>query len=56
MPNRRLFLACLLFGGVALSDVGADAAQRVVSGLDKKAEAFLVEMSPQWLTDLTSRF
>jgi cytochrome c-type biogenesis protein len=28
----------------------------IVSGLDKRLESFLVENSPQWLTDLTTRF
>jgi len=39
------------FGGL-LAVIGL----AIVSGLDKKAETFLVETSPQWLTDLTSRF
>jgi hypothetical protein len=28
----------------------------IVSGLDKRLESFLVENSPQWLTDLTTWF
>jgi hypothetical protein len=28
----------------------------VMTGLDKRFEAFLVDQSPQWLTDLTTRF
>jgi cytochrome c biogenesis protein CcdA len=28
----------------------------IVSGLDKEVETLLVEISPQWLTDLTTRF
>ena len=28
----------------------------VLSGYDKKAEAFLVDASPDWLTELTTRF
>jgi hypothetical protein len=28
----------------------------IVSGLDKRLESILVENSPQWLTDLTTRF
>jgi cytochrome c-type biogenesis protein len=28
----------------------------VLSGYDKQAEAYLVEMSPDWLTELTTRF
>ena len=28
----------------------------IVGGLDKKVETFLIEMSPQWLTELTSHF
>jgi hypothetical protein len=28
----------------------------VATGADKKLEAFLVEASPQWLTNLTTRY
>jgi hypothetical protein len=28
----------------------------VISGADKALEAFLVEVSPEWLTSLTTRF
>jgi hypothetical protein len=28
----------------------------VITGLDKTVETVLVEASPQWLTDLTTRF
>jgi cytochrome c-type biogenesis protein len=28
----------------------------VISGADKALEAFLVEVSPEWLTNLTTRF
>ena len=28
----------------------------IVSGLDKEVETLLVEISPRWLTDLTTRF
>ena len=28
----------------------------VLSGYDKQAEAYLVETSPDWLTELTTRF
>jgi hypothetical protein len=28
----------------------------IVSGLDKRFEAFLVEHSPGWLTELTTRY
>lgn len=28
----------------------------VLSGLDKRVETLLVDKSPQWLTDLTTRF
>jgi cytochrome c-type biogenesis protein len=38
--------------GILLIAVGG----LVVSGLDKVVESRLVEMSPQWLTDLTTRF
>lgn len=43
--------AKIAFGGL-LAVIGL----AVLSGFDKKAETFLVEMSPQWVTDLTSRF
>jgi cytochrome c biogenesis protein CcdA len=43
--------AKIAFGGLFVA-IGL----AIVSGLDKKVETFLVEMSPQWLTDLTSRF
>lgn len=39
------------FGGL-LAVVGL----AIASGIDKKAEVFLVETPPQWLIDLTSRF
>jgi sulfite exporter TauE/SafE len=38
--------------GVAFVLVGA----AIVTGIDKKLETTLVEASPQWLTDLTTRF
>lgn len=38
--------------GVAFVLIGA----AIVSGTDRKIEAALVEASPQWLTDLTTRF
>jgi cytochrome c-type biogenesis protein len=38
--------------GIAFVLVGAS----IVSGLDKQMEAALVESSPQWLTELTTRF
>jgi len=38
--------------GVLLVAVGL----LVATGADKKVEAFLVEASPQWLTDLTTRY
>jgi len=31
-------------------------ARAVVSGLDKRIETLVVDHSPQWLTDLTSRY
>jgi cytochrome c biogenesis protein CcdA len=49
----------LLAGGSAKSAFGgllAAIGLAIVSGLDKKVEGVLVETSPQWLTDLTSRF
>ena len=38
--------------GAALAAIGA----LILSGLDKRLEAWLVEASPQWLTELTTRF
>ena len=38
--------------GVLLIGIGA----AVATGLDKRIETVLVEASPQWLTDLTTRF
>jgi cytochrome c biogenesis protein CcdA len=38
--------------GAALIVIGI----AIVSGADKKIEAILVEVSPQWLTELTTRF
>lgn len=43
-------------GKAALGVLLALAGVLVVSGLDKKIEAALVAASPQWLTDLTTRF
>jgi cytochrome c biogenesis protein CcdA len=42
----KLFLGLLL----ALSGI------LVLSGYDKQAEAYLVDTSPDWLTELTTRF
>ncbi len=42
--KAALGIMLVLFGGL------------VVSGFDKKAEALAVELSPQWLTELTTRF
>lgn len=38
--------------GIVLVAVGV----LILTGLDKRLEAFLVEASPDWLTDLTTRF
>ncbi len=38
--------------GVLLVVLGA----AIVSGLDRRLETALVDASPQWLTDLTTRF
>ena len=38
--------------GITLVAVGV----LVLSGLDKRVETVLVEVSPAWLTDLTTRF
>src|SRR5262249_45580236 len=38
--------------GVSLILIG----EAVATGLDKRIETGLVEVSPQWLTDLTTRF
>jgi cytochrome c-type biogenesis protein len=38
--------------GIAFVLIGAS----IVTGIDKRIETALVEASPQWLTDLTTRF
>ena len=38
--------------GVVLVAIGV----LILSGLDKRVEAILVEASPAWLTELTTRF
>ena len=38
--------------GVAFIVIGV----AIVSGTDKRIEAFLVDASPQWLTELTTSF
>ena len=38
--------------GIAFVVIGAS----IVSGADKQIETALVEASPQWLTDLTTRY
>src|SRR5262249_15971978 len=48
-PPRPGVKAALGFGMVAIGAV-------VMAGLDKRVEAALVVASPQWLTDLTTRF
>jgi cytochrome c-type biogenesis protein len=44
------------FGKYALGGLMMVLGIFVLSGLDKSLEAFLVQASPDWLTDLTSRF
>ncbi|MBI3434612.1 MAG: sulfite exporter TauE/SafE family protein [Proteobacteria bacterium] len=41
---------------VALGALLAAAGILILSGLDKRLEAILANLSPQWLTDLTTRF
>jgi cytochrome c biogenesis protein CcdA len=55
MRWRASLLAMGRTGKVALGVVLATAGLLVLSGLDKRAEAFLVEASPTWLTALTTR-
>jgi cytochrome c-type biogenesis protein len=45
MHARMLFAIVLIAFGII-----------VVTGLDKRIETFAVNESPQWLTDLTTRF
>lgn len=54
MPNRRLFLACLVFSGVALANIGAYAAQRVsftraaFAAAQKAGKPILVDITAPW--------
>ena len=40
----------------ALSALGLGPRERVAVYLDKRVETFLVDLSPAWLTELTTRF
>jgi hypothetical protein len=48
--SAGLYLKAAL--GIAFVVIGAS----IVTGADRQIEAALVEASPQWLTDLTTRF
>jgi len=54
MPNRRLFLACLVFSGVALAHIGAYAAQRIAftpeafAAAQKSSKPILVDITAPW--------
>jgi hypothetical protein len=43
-------------GKIALGSILVVMGALVLSGLDKQVETFLVNSSPHWLTDLTTRF
>lgn len=54
MLNRRLLLACLLFGGVVFISIGADAAQRIsftatgFAAAQKAGKPILVDITAPW--------
>jgi thioredoxin 1 len=54
MPNRRLFLACLVFSGVALANIGAYAALRIgftseaFASAQKAGKPILVDITAPW--------
>ncbi len=56
MPSNNTVMSAGHFAkaglGILLIAIGA----LVVTGLDKSIETVLVAASPQWLTDLTTRF
>ena len=57
MPRLQLQLAAAGSGGKALMGVMLVAiGARILTGLDKRIETILVEASPAWLTELTTRF
>jgi cytochrome c-type biogenesis protein len=53
---RTRLLAAGSRGKMILGAILITAGLLVLTGFDKKAEAVLVEASPQWLTDLTTRY
>lgn len=54
MPNRRLFVACLLFSAVVPINIGAQAAQRVsfnpatFAAAQKAGKPILVDIAASW--------
>jgi hypothetical protein len=53
---REHMLAVGRAGKAALGVILLALGLMIISGLDKRLEAFLVEHSPGWLTELTTRY
>jgi cytochrome c-type biogenesis protein len=53
---RGRLLSAGKVGKMALGGLLLTLGVMIVSGLDKRIEALLVDLSPAWLTDLTTRF
>lgn len=53
---RGRMLAAGKLGKASLGAILIVLGLAVLSGLDKSFEAWIVEVSPQWLTDLTTRY
>lgn len=53
---RGRMLSAGKFGKGALGGILVVLGIAILSGLDKSFEAWIVEVSPQWLTDLTTRY
>jgi cytochrome c biogenesis protein CcdA len=54
--SRERLLTVAQHGRVVLGAVAGIAGLLIITGLDRPAEAFLVDSSPAWLTALTTRF
>ena len=50
--KRRTWIAVGLCAAAIVIIVGL----AIVTGLDKRIETLLVDISPEWLTDLTTRY
>ena len=56
MLSRRSVLFTMVAASAAAIAPAFAIGVLVLTGLDKSVEAALVEASPQWLTELTTRF